>query len=629
MRTYIMMKKILSAVLTVFFAFPLTLTASLAVSAEPVGELNTYTLIQNETDGYGHINSYFVDENGNKVQLEEEFSMDNSVENDVLYTAAEPPTSFNLADEGYVSRVKAQGASSSCWAFAALGALESNAMMQGIDLGGEPDFSEAHLVWFAQNSATTDTQSPTYGDGMTRADAYAKGGNWLLATNALARWSGTVKDESYPFYPYNLSRMGKYPENERCNTSGGVILESVQSLTQMTEIKQWIMETGAVEVDYYYHPSFCDETNGYFAYYSGDNNELESNHSVLIVGWDDNYSVDNFHGALKPKYPGAFLCKNSWGNAWGENGYFWLSYFDSTISGLMGITCVESDTYDNNYSYNGLAYSNAFYNDNSVGTQVANVFTSKGYETLSAVSTYTVQQDVYAEVFIYKKLPSNYSRPNQGTLAYSSGKTLLSNAGYHTIKLGKKIDLNPNEIYSVVIRFTHGSNRVVVVMEDNSVSSVPLYSSKTGQSFIDQSGKNSQWYDSLRYNINNLCIQAFTVCRHQYCEKITQPTCETSGHTVQYCLQCNRQFASFDVPPTGHSFSPWSQEFKATKANDGKEERYCETCGYTETKSIPKITNSGGKKVGPTQFAETLKMMIENIIIRIRMRFEEKDFYGY
>ena len=44
------------------------------------------------------------------------------------------------------------------------------------------------------------------------------------------------------------------------------------------------------------------------------------NHDVVIIGWDDNYPQENF--TTHPEGDGAFICKNSWGEEFGEDGYF-------------------------------------------------------------------------------------------------------------------------------------------------------------------------------------------------------------------------------------------------------------------------------------------------------------------
>ena len=47
-------------------------------------------------------------------------------------------------------------------------------------------------------------------------------------------------------------------------------------------------------------------------------------HAVALIGYDDNYSADNFsdNEALKPKHNGAYIAINSYGNEWGNNGVF-------------------------------------------------------------------------------------------------------------------------------------------------------------------------------------------------------------------------------------------------------------------------------------------------------------------
>lgn len=75
------------------------------------------------------------------------------------------------------------------------------------------------------------------------------------------------------------------------------------------------------KTSYYYNsskdPSFDPKTNG---------------HSICIVGWDDNYSKDNFLESCRPTKDGAWYCKNSWGPQWSQDdGYFYISYEDDMI----------------------------------------------------------------------------------------------------------------------------------------------------------------------------------------------------------------------------------------------------------------------------------------------------------
>ncbi len=618
-------KKILSAFLVVIIVLQCASFFAFAQQEAVASEFeNVYALVQNDSDGYGYTDYSFVDENGNVFDLEskeEKSYLDGS--SAYLQTQSTVPAKYSLKDYGLITDVRNQGLAESCWAFSVLGALESNHLVQG---KGKDDFSEAHLVWFAQNSATTDTSSPVYGDGFNRSDAYGIGGNWMLAVAALSRWAGTVKESDYPFYPYSLSRMGNYAESERHNTSGGTILYSAESLNTLLSIKTWIMEKGAVEANFHYDDKYLNETSDKCNYYCNDAS-LTSNHAILIVGWDDNYSISNFKSSLRPSNPGAFLCRNSWTDAWGEDGYFWISYYDATIGGMIGYTGVESDTYDNNYTYNGLGYGAAYKVTSSYGSQVANVFTSGGYETLSAISTYTIIRDTYAEVFIYKNLSANYSKPNQGTLVYSSSKMLLSNPGYHTIPINNPVSLSPNEVFSVVIRFSSSSKEVYIVAEyDQSSLS---YSSKSRQSYVDTSGTGSKWTDMVSMGYDNNCIQAFTVCNHQSCEIETPATCTTNGLIINCCSQCGEQFSSRVIEAVGHSFGEWETTKQPDYISDGENTRVCRNCSDTEKEAIPRLVKISSRRVTPDKFIEILKKWIENFFLRIAERYNKKGFRSY
>ena len=73
--------------------------------------------------------------------------------------------------------------------------------------------------------------------------------------------------------------------------------------------------------------SYNSKTNA--KYYKRGVSPNNGGHAISIIGWDDNFSKDNF--TIKPEHDGAFILLNSWGSEWGENGYYYVSYDDDNI----------------------------------------------------------------------------------------------------------------------------------------------------------------------------------------------------------------------------------------------------------------------------------------------------------
>lgn len=131
----------------------------------------------------------------------------------------------------------------------------------------------------------------------------------------------------------------------------------------LNKIKSMIMRYGGVESSLYMSiQNAWDSSEDYEPmsasyYYSG--NE-EPNHDIVIIGWDDDYSRENFN--YMPENNGAFLCRNSWGEDFGNDGYFYVSYEDSNL-GNNNIVYTRLDETDN--------YRTIYQSDMLVGSELS------------------------------------------------------------------------------------------------------------------------------------------------------------------------------------------------------------------------------------------------------------------
>ena len=103
------------------------------------------------------------------------------------------------------------------------------------------------------------------------------------------------------------------------------------------EYKNFIMENGGIRCGVQ-TVGIKDGSNGNKVCFNKIRTTNGSNHSVVIVGWDDTYSKNNFPASNRPSTDGAYIVQNSWGKDWGTNGKFYVSYEDLYIEdGLTGI----------------------------------------------------------------------------------------------------------------------------------------------------------------------------------------------------------------------------------------------------------------------------------------------------
>lgn len=449
-------------------------------------------------------------ENRPKLPLSDQTSGEVSVKNTIL------PAAYDSREKGIVPPIRDQSPYGTCWAHAATALAEISMLKTGMTTMEETDLSEMHLAFFTFRSVT-DPLGGLEGDTIykDRTALLNGGSNIATAMIGLSAWKGVVPEAVMPYQPNTPD-----PE-ETIEMAYGHTSAIVENYTEVDHnqdaIKQAIMDRGAVGL-IYYAPEEGDGEEDYFneetaAQYC--NTAIGQNHSTVIVGWDDYYNRNNF--VIQPESNGAWLVRNSWGDWFGDGGYFWLSYEDATIwSSFSTLTMTEREQFDNNYQYDGALGGCYIYGYETLSA--ANVFTVHGNgtkdEALDAVAFETYDDTEYS-IQIYRN-PKDPSIPDSGTpMLEQPIEGRAEYKGYYTVYLEEPVYLEAGDQFAVEVTVTDSKN-YVFLMGERDVEGVSTASVKQGQSFVK---RNNKWYDVVQPELReetgidisgNVRIKAFT-----------------------------------------------------------------------------------------------------------------------
>ncbi len=222
----------------------------------------------------------------------------------------------NVIPENMV--IKNQMSTGSCWAFGALASLETNLAMnnyyKGI-LAKEYDFSERHLEYATSN---TFINGDTYKYGLNRTAGL--GGSWAFAEYYFGNGTGPILEESMTFVDgYDKIDLSEFENHSTvAQVFDTKIFPSYKVTEDTTEIKNlmkdYIQKNGGISAGIHGAQLLSEYYNNKTgAIYCDDATQCQMNHMVLIIGWDDNYAVENFNENHRPSKKGAWIVKNSWG----------------------------------------------------------------------------------------------------------------------------------------------------------------------------------------------------------------------------------------------------------------------------------------------------------------------------
>ena len=558
------------------------------------------------------------------------------------------PAKYSAVEQGYITSVKNQGNWGICWAFSSTAISEASLIKEFPDKfnSGNTDLSENLLAYMVSHPSlygklNSSGDYATY-TASSATDYLTLGGNVWAAGLGLMNGIGPYNENSdYPYSEDNTPSIvnknfteSEYYEvrNSSVAKITGVFQAHINN-SDNDEFKQLIMDYGAASLSYnenYTDNKFGEDGSSY--YYNP--NENTSNHAVTVVGWDDSIPASAFK--TTPAGDGAWLIKNSWGDYSRDNGYFWLSYYDKSISGVgiaYDFTVDGADDYfDTRYSYDG-GNSLASFGYSRPDIYGANVFTADKDSYVTGAAAYTSAGN-NIELSVYTGL-QNASDPTSGTKSAVATMSNVKYEGYYSLKFDAPVKVKKGESFAIVAKITKDSGTVRIYSEYGYSMNGLTYSLKAnkGESFYTYNPSYG-WFDCTDSGKNNLMIKAYAVnaectehtygdwitdtaatctkdgAKHRVCKKcgavengvieklghnysaewtVDKPAdCKNSGEKSRHCTRCDARTDNISIPPTGkHTYGDWQTLRAATCTEEGERIRYClGGCGTSEKEVI-------------------------------------------
>lgn len=386
------------------------------------------------------------------------------------------PYRYDLREKGRAPKVRDQGPYGTCWAFASLTALESSLLPEE-----ELLLSVDHMN---QNNSFTSSSKD--------------GGQYTMAMAYLAAWQGPVYEADDPY--------GDGVTDRALTAVRHVQEMQIIDGKNLDGIKKAVFQYGGVESCIYTtlqsadgeSASYNPKTNAYC--YLG---EEKPNHDVVIIGWDDHFARSNFRTPVADN--GAFICQNSWGTAFGDDGVFYVSYYDTNIGmhSLVFTEIEESTNYDRIYQADlcGWVGQMGYKKESIYG---ANVYTAKSEEDVAAAGFYTTDRDTRYKVYLVPEFTDPDSLNNrilvaQGQFAY---------AGYHTVRFEQSIRIAAGRKFAVAVWLSTPNALRPMAIEYAADELTRQVALDDGEGYISAQG--TKWADAKEKLNCNLCIKAYT-----------------------------------------------------------------------------------------------------------------------
>jgi C1A family cysteine protease len=392
------------------------------------------------------------------------------------------PAAYDYRTEGRAPQIGNQGSLGTCWAFASLTALESSLLP-----GQRMTFAVDHMSMHNNFLLSQD-----------------EGGEYTMSMAYLLAWQGPVLESEDP-YGDGYSPDGLMPRKH---------VQEIQVLKakDYDAVKRAVYLEGGVQSSLY---TSMRDYQSESVYYNRETNSYcymgseKPNHDSVIVGWDDNYSRENFNMDLEGD--GAFICTNSWGEDFGDQGYFYVSYYDTNI-GVHNIVYTGVEQVNN---YDRIHQSDLCGWVGQIGygqdeAWFSNAYRAGSEEMLAAAGFYATDSDTQYELYVARHLPEagdpELEKALNSRTLLARGK--LANAGFYTIPLEEKILLDDDEKFAIIVKIITPGTVHPVAIEYDAGDGIALVDLKDGEGYLSHDG--NVWEHVEETQGCNICLKVYT-----------------------------------------------------------------------------------------------------------------------
>lgn len=431
---------------------------------------------------------------------------------------------YDLREVNAVSKIKNQFRDGGCRSFAALGALESHIKLKtGVELDlSENNFENRQGFYFGTNNVrqgrNRNSDIPylvNYGPILEEDDPYIpmKGedgeGNYLTQeqVNAAAK-NPVIKDGVKQIMGFDFLKTVDTTKvisaeddellqiKEAIAKNGGVVADMYMAhdgnkTFPYTDVKYYNPETKA----YYFDGKDSDRTSKYKTV-EADGVKYGANHAITIVGWDDDFSKDNF--TTKPEIDGAWIVRDAQSEAFGDKGYFYVSFQSVSMGENPYVFTEVIEPQYGIYQHDELAFTGYREGINFATDEkdvLFNRYKAVSDSKIEKIGFYTTKKNAEYEVYLIpdfnsfatdaKDLGEDEAEEFYKLIQeYKILSGIADNAGYHTL------DIPADE----AISFTKGKDFAVGIWTRNSDAEDPdhKYDMVVEEKNIMGQGKNAK-----------------------------------------------------------------------------------------------------------------------------------------